>query len=112
MSNIIKSFSFKEDKLQIIQKFDAIAEKEKKKFSELLVEQIEDYVKKHGDGNPAFTLDQFQDKNFRACPAFYRQNQDWYSYLMSLSKQEFKEAWQQRNTVLNAFDKADKDRLK
>jgi hypothetical protein len=110
--HIVSAFSYPLESDDLIKNCKKIAEREEKTLSKIILELLADYAKKHGDGNPAFTLDQFQDKNFRACPAFYRENKDWYSYLMSLSKQDFNSAWQQKNTILSAFDKADRDRLK
>lgn len=64
-----------------INDFHLLALKERKKLKELHKEIIEDYLKKHGDGNPQFTIDQFDDPNFIACPAFYRDSMAWNNYL-------------------------------
>lgn len=80
-----------------IHAFHMQALKEKKKLKELHLEIINDYLKKHQDGNPQFTIDQFEDPNFIACPAFYRDGQTWLNYL---SKQEPQELQKVRSQIL------------
>lgn len=108
MSNIVRSFSYKQDKIQALEKFEEIAKKEGKKFSELLVEVIEDFDKKHGDGNPGFTLDHYQDPNFKAVPAVFRDAKTWQDYLTSRNKTELKEFESQMNVLINAYNQASK----
>ena len=73
---------------EMVTDFHMIALKEKKKLKELHLEIIEDYIKKHGDGNPQFTIDQFEDPNFIACPAFYRDSTAWYNYMNQATPEE------------------------
>jgi len=80
-----------------VQDFHMIALKEKKKLKELHLEIIEDYLKKHGDGNPQFTIDQFEDPNFMATPAFYRDGTTWNLYL---GKQGMPELRKVRSQIL------------
>ena len=49
---------------------------------------LSDYVKEHKDGNPQFTIDQFADPDFLACPAFYRDNRTWNHFLSKQNPQE------------------------
>ncbi|MEM0010367.1 MAG: hypothetical protein QXW39_07375 [Candidatus Bathyarchaeia archaeon] len=51
------------DKKEIFQRFVEIARREGKKVSALLLELAEDYVKKHGSGNPTFPLDKWVENN-------------------------------------------------
>ena len=53
-----------------------------------LVEMIESYVKEHKDGNPQFTIDQFKDPDFVACPAFFRDLNYWNYYFSKQTPQE------------------------
>ncbi len=71
-----------------INTFHLLALKEKKKLKQLHLEIIEDYIKKHQDGNPQFTNDQFKDPDFIACPAFYRDNNTWDYYCRHQEPQE------------------------
>jgi hypothetical protein len=70
----------------IIDSFDKIAAREGKSFSELVVVVIEDYIKKHGDGNPSYSLQQWQAQpEFHATPAFGRVRMDWMKYMQHKS---------------------------
>ncbi len=95
MSNIIKSFSYKTDKEPIIQKINELADKEGKKISELIVNILEEYVKKHADGNPQYQIDQFVDPDFIACPAFYRDGRTWENYISKATDGEKQKLKQQ-----------------
>lgn len=65
---------------------------------------MKEYVEKHGDGNPAFTLDQFQDPNFKICPAFFRDNTIWKDYLQKLDKDGWKDVDRQVGMLLRLTD--------
>ena len=78
--NIVTSFSYKEEKESMVEEFDRIARREGKGKSELLVQLIEEYVKVHSSGNPTFTLEQFQDPEFQAVPAYYSDQQKWVNH--------------------------------
>lgn len=79
----------------IYQKLKMLALKERKPVKDIITNQIEDYVKKHGDGNPQFTIDQFEDPNFIACPAFYRSPTTWDTYLKNQDPKELEKVKQQ-----------------
>ncbi len=72
-----------------------ILRKERLGIGDWLQGQIDTYIKVHSDGNPAFTLDQFQDPNFVACPAFYRDNTAWKNYMKKLDNKELEKIKQQ-----------------
>jgi len=58
-----------------------IAVREGRSLQDILIELSNDYIKKHGNGNPAYTLDQFQDKEFAAYPALMVNNRklrEWF----------------------------------
>jgi len=55
---------------------------------DMLNQFIADYNKKHGDGNDQFTLEQFADPNFIACPAFYRDGVAWEHYMKNANPDE------------------------
>jgi len=57
-----------------------LALKEHTTVKSLITRELEDYIKKHKDGNPQFTIDQFKDPNFIACPAYYRNSTYWDYY--------------------------------
>jgi hypothetical protein len=75
MAKIVINFSINDDLLPIYAEFKKIAAREGKTMSELIREFILDYVKKHGEGNPIYKLDKWQDNpSFKAYPAL---DSDW-----------------------------------
>jgi hypothetical protein len=57
------------DKLPILEKLKEIAKREGKPISAIIFTLIEDYLKKHGEGNPSFRLDKWVEQpNFKAFP--------------------------------------------
>ena len=63
------------------QKLKMLALKERTPIKNLISNLIDDYIKKHADGNPQFTIEQFNDPDFIACPAFYRDGNIWERYI-------------------------------
>jgi len=85
MTKIIKAWKANEDEYF---EFKALCLKERTGVGEKLNEFIAQYLKEHGDGNPQFTLEQFEDPNFIACPAFYRDATAWESYMKQATPEE------------------------
>jgi hypothetical protein len=85
MSEKLVNFRMDEDKYHELK---MLALKERIPIKNLVSDLIEDYLKKHGDGNPQFILDQFEDPDFIACPAFYRSANTWESYIQQASTDE------------------------
>jgi len=83
--------------LGMYEELKMLALKERVTVKDLITRELEDYVKKHKDGNPQFKLDQFKDPNFMACPAFYRDANTWDSYC---KKAESKELIKVRSQIL------------
>ncbi len=83
--NILRTFRTDEE---LFNDFKMICLKERIDLGDKLNEFITDYVKVHKDGNPQYTIDQFEDPNFMACPAFYRDSEAWKSYLKQASTTE------------------------
>ena len=102
---MLRTFETDEEKYT---KFKEICLKEGQRVGDKLNEFIEDNIKKHGDGNPAFTLDQFQDQSMKAVPAVFRDFNTWKSYLSSINKKEFAEFEAQMNTIITAYKSASK----
>ncbi len=65
-----------------------LALKERTPLKNLISGLIDDYVKKHQDGNPQFTIDQFKDPGFVACPAFFRDRLTWLVYYQKATPEE------------------------
>lgn len=86
--------------------FKDIARKERKSLKALHKEIIQDYIKIHGDGNPAFTLDQFTDvDNMKAVPAVFRNRDDWQLYIEELNEKDSQELLWQIQTINSLADK-------
>jgi len=75
-----------------------LALKEHTSVKSLITRELEDYIKKHKDGNPQFKLDQFADPNFVACPAFFRDLHYWKYYF---SNQTPEELLKFKNQIIN-----------
>lgn len=56
------TFSVPDEKLPLLDEIKKIAKREGRPVSDLIVSLIEDYVKKHGGGNPNFRLDDFAEE--------------------------------------------------
>ena len=82
-------------------KINEIAYRERKSVSEIAREALTDYAKKHGDGNPVFTLDQFNNENFLATPAYHRPIETWENYLLKCSNKEWREWCNQLQNLIN-----------
>ena len=78
-----------------------ILRKEKMPIGDWLQGQIDDYTKVHGDGNPVYTLDHFNDENFLATPAYHRPLHAWESYLKKCGDNEYKEWTTHLESLLN-----------
>jgi len=81
-------------------KLKKIALREGKNVSELTFELYENYIKVHGAGNPVYTLDNFQDPNFKAVPAFMENIQgNWITYMKSRNDKDLDEIIEQCNKI-------------
>jgi hypothetical protein len=108
MTSIIGTFAFSIEKLHMMEEFKKIAHREGKNRSTVLVELIEQYVKVHGEGNPAFTLDQFQDPNFKAMPATMSSKEKWNEYIRNhMDRKERDELQNQAEYIKKIIDAAD-----
>lgn len=85
MSEKLVNFRFDEDQYQ---KLKMQALKERVTVKRLIEIQINDYLKKHADGNPQYQIDQFADPDFMACPAFYRDGRTWENYISKATNEE------------------------
>jgi hypothetical protein len=84
--HIVSSFSYPQEKDQVIYEANIIAARERKSFSEFVFGILEDYVKAHAAGNPNFELTKWQeDPNFTAVPALLESPEKWEKYLDNCS---------------------------
>lgn len=73
---------------EMYEQFRYLCVKERVKIGAKINQLIENYVKEHGDGNPQYTMDQFEDPDFVACPAFYRDTNIWKNYMEQATPEE------------------------
>lgn len=72
------TFSYKDDKKELVEEFKRIADREGKKHSHLIMELMTEYVKNHSSGNSTFKIDEFVNKSdFLIAPAFDTDPQKW-----------------------------------
>ena len=87
--SIVDSFSFPVEEVVVLEKFVKIAERERKSKSALIMELVRQYIKEHGDGNPAYSLTKWvQDSDFKVTPAFFESQPKWKQYLEKCDRPE------------------------
>ncbi len=97
----IRTYYLANEDFELQEKIEDIASKERVNLSMIIVDALKEYVVKHGDGNPVFTLDHFQDPNFQGCPAVFRNAVRWNEYYANITKETYHEIDTQLNMILN-----------
>lgn len=72
----------------LLQDLKVMAAKDGTSIKKIVNVELEKYRECHKDGNPAFTLDQFNDPDFIACPAMFRDGRAWDNYLGKQTPEE------------------------
>lgn len=94
---VLRTFQTQKEKWE---KFKAHCAKEGVKLGEKINAFIDKELKEHGDGNPAYTIDQFIDNSqMKAVPAFFRTGEDWEKYLFELPEKEIQDIIWQSQTI-------------
>jgi len=101
----IKTYYLSDADINFQEKFEELAYKERTSVSELYRNAVQEYLQKHGDGNPVYTLDQFNDESMKAVPAVFRNSETWNNYYSKLNKTQYKEIDQQFQMILNIHNK-------
>jgi len=86
MTNVI--WYVNEERQKILDELEKLPDYGRRKRSEIIEQALREYVEKHGDGNPQFRLEQFEDPNFVACPAFFRDTSHFGKYLETQSPEQ------------------------
>mgnify|MGYP003575101821 CR=1 FL=1 len=98
--NLVASFSYKEDKEEVLRELNVIAAREGKHKSEIIIGLIEEYVKAHGSGNPSFKLENWvEEPTFTAVPTIHARNETWMSYLKDCKISERADTLKKFNTI-------------
>jgi len=93
--------TFEADELSY-KKFKEVCLKEGVDIGAKLNEFIKKYVKEHGDGNPAYKIDQwFDNSDMKAVPALFRDKYVWGNYINNLPDKEFRELENQNLMITN-----------
>jgi hypothetical protein len=71
---VIRSFSVRQKDLPILALFDELVQRERARFSELVVRALEEYVRRHHPGNPQLPLTKFTTLNLKV-PKLQRNHQ-------------------------------------
>ena len=88
--------------VKLHKKLKEIAIREDKDLGDIFKELMEQYVKTHGEGNPVYSLDKFQDPDFRIAPALFSKYEKIRVYYETIkSKQEYQEL----DRILNVWVK-------
>lgn len=70
-------------------KFKILMAKEGIGIGDKINEFIAEYIKVHGDGNPAYSLDLFvKNAAMKAVPAVFRNKQDWFNWLSKITDEK------------------------
>jgi len=98
--NSVNSFSYPNDKEEILKELRVIAAREGKSQSELIMSIVEGYVKAHSTGNNTFKLDNWSENpQFKAVPTVLSDPQTWYKYLQECKPEERLDILKQVNLI-------------
>lgn len=89
---------------EIIEQLKIIAARERRPLKAIHKEILLTYVKEHKEGNPAFTLDQFQDPLMKAVPAVFRNLMDWQEYIDNLTEKGYRDLEPQIQAIKSKMD--------
>ena len=76
-------------------KLKEIALRERTSMKNIINNQIDEYIKIHGDGNPNYEITNFFEADFNICPAVFRDGNAWKNYLAKRTPKELEEIKQQ-----------------
>ena len=97
MNEKLINFRYDEDRYESLKD---IARKERRDIKVVIGDLLDDFIKKHGDGNPSYTLDHYSDESFLATPAYHRPISVWDNYLTKCGEKEYKEWVSQLESLL------------
>ena len=90
--HVISSFSYPVDQQPLMDEFRKKAFEEEKSQSQIIIELITEYMKKHGAGNPKFTLNHWDKQpEFKAWPTIWEDPPK--DFVKQLTKKELGDAF-------------------
>jgi len=90
---------------EIVKEAKILAVREGITLKELHKRIFVDYIKKHSDGTPNFTLDQFDREEMKAVPAVFRDLPYWQNYIEGMNETDFREMETQVYAIKDKLDK-------
>ena len=91
--------------VELHKKLKELAAREGTDMTEIIIKEIEEYVKIHGEGNPIYPLDKWADPEFKAIPAFLTKIEDWYDYLSKCNEKEKEEIYNKAYAIKSMMEK-------
>ena len=80
--------------VELHKKLKEIAAREGTDMTTILLKELEEYVKIHGDGNPVYSLEKWiADSQFKSYPALMDPSRNWLDYLSKCTKEEAEEIY-------------------
>ena len=80
--------------VELHKKLKEIAAREGTDMTTILLKELEEYVKVHGEGNPIFALTKWiEEPKFKCHPALMDPSRNWLDYLSNCSKEEAEEIY-------------------
>ncbi len=103
----IRTYYLANEDFELQEKIEGIASRERVNLSMVIVDALKEYVIKHGDGNPVFSLDPFiKDAEMAAVPAMFRSTEDWLKWILACDDEKFLQDIIAKNqTILQLADK-------
>jgi len=96
----IRTYYLSDDDFEMHEKLEDIAYKERVALSVIIVAAIQEYVIKHGDGNPVYSLDHFTGSlDMKAVPAVFRDRGIWDKFLQECNPTLRQEILWQSQTI-------------
>ena len=84
------------------EKIKELAYKERKTFSQIVREALDDYCKSHGTENKSIDIEKFlENPEFLSTPNFFAEIKTWETYATKCTDAEFKKWSYQINDLLN-----------
>lgn len=102
----IRTYYLANEDFDLQEKIEDIAYRERVNVSSVVVDALKEYLIKHGDGNPVYTLDQFSEHDgMKAVPAVFRDRGIWDKFLHECDKKLRKEILWQSQTITALSEK-------
>ena len=105
---VLRTFNVNEVKLY--KEYKKIMARNNVTVGQDLNQHIAETVKNHTTGNDQFLIDQWIDeKDMKAVPAFFSDNQKWKEYANKLTKREFNDLEKKSNEIGYVIDQSYRD---